>query len=67
MNVKSHVKIEGSEMADELTEAVAVGAYVDRDVSQQHCEDLDNKAWPQQEVSSGDNGQTHMHTQTAGP
>ena len=50
-------------MAVAATEAVAVGAHVDRNVSQQHCEDLDSKFWPQKETNSGDDGQSLPHMQ----
>ena len=65
LKVKSHIGIDGNKVADELVaaaEAMAAGQPVDRDVSQQYCEDLDMKFWPQKEVSSAANdvGEANM-------
>ena len=51
MKVKSHIGIRSNEQADQLANVaaklIAEGKPVDRDVAQSHCENFDNKCWPQ--------------------
>ena len=53
MKVQSHIGVQGNEQADPLANAAAElmteGKLVDRDahVAQRHCENFDNKFWPQ--------------------
>ena len=60
MKVKSHVGVDGNEhagmLANEAAELVAKGEQPDRDVSQEYCEDLDHKFWPQQKIVNGQEG-----------
>ena len=57
MKVKSHIGVDGNEEADALANAaamlVAEGGQHDRDVSTEHCENFDDKFWPQANTNSG--------------
>ena len=64
IRIKSHIGIGGNEHADmlpdEAAELVAKGAQPDRDVSQEYCEDLNQKFWPQTKIVTGQDEQTSL-------
>ena len=64
MKVKSHIGVRGNEQADQLAntaaELIAEGKPVDRDVAQSHCENFDNKFWPQAKKTADSDDQPCM-------